>query len=902
MKCQHGDRSDPVIVPLEACTDRAVVGGKAVGLGKLLRSGFPVPPGICITTAAFREAATATEDATTVEWNRLNRKPDREQPAWLEEKRRRIQCWRFPDPLAKALHTELDKLEQRLGGRGYILWAVRSSATSEDGSNASFAGMYETTLGVIRARLEEAVLNCWASLWKSTAWGYSLHVGNGMSAPEMAVIVQPLLDPFTAGVAYSRNPVTGREDVVAINAVFGLAEPLVSGQASPDSVLVQLSSLSEAGRVLERKTEKKHKRRHILSVGGKARLVDEALPDGLRNTPTLSDSEAKDLARLVRKIENVFRSPVDIEWALDDKGWWILQARPVPPIWLEGSVTDHLCCWSRANFKETLPELPSPLALSYLREFMEHAILRQYREIGCHIPPGLSAVRILHGRPYINVTLFQMFAVQLGSDPDLVVEQMGGEVRPVGGLTRRLSIGKLFWAGLRLEWRVWRAKRLSSGRFAELRQLGEAQFQEIVAFCGPQELLGRLKSLSQPVYHGDLTFAIVSGVAQALYVLGMLLKNRIHGEWRSLLNAATQGLGGIISANQILWLVKLAEKAQGEHAIRECFLGDPWEPKNVLSKLAGTRFLLGLEAFLKEYGHRAIGESDVMSPRFAEMPDYLLGIIRSHLKAGTMCSHEEIVSEQETARRIALEEIRKILGWRLHEWLWFRWWHRNLAQYLELREANRHQLMYYAAGVRHLLLLMGRKLADQGRLGAAEDVFFLTQEELESVLTHPEQNWVERVRLRREERAQNAQETAPDMVCGPWPFERDGTSVEGEKEEGELRGQLKGITISAGYTEGPVRVIRSASEVERVRSGDILVMPVIDPGWAPLLGLAAGLIVEMGGTLSHGAIIAREYGLPALVNVKGATGHFTDGEWVAIDATRGVIRRLEGTSEHSGRG
>lgn len=858
--------SDPYVIPLAACSERSLVGGKAAGLGRLIGAGYRVPPGLCLTTAAYREAlrAAGAEPGAPPESPMIP----------------------LPPTILQALDRAMDRLEEeaRAAGVDPRLWAVRSSATEEDGEGATFGGLFRTLLAVPRPRLAEAIARCWASLCSPEVQAYRARRPPARHPPAMAVVIQPLLAPRAAGVAYSRDPLTGAPRVAVVNAVRGLAEPLVAGLVTPEQALLT----EEGGRVTL--AEREPGRQGFVRLATAEGLIDRPLAPEERSGPALTDEEAIALARLAWDVERTLGRPADIEWALDPRGLWLLQARGIPALKAgRGGPT----LWSRANFKETLPELPSPLALSFLDSFMEHAILRHYREAGCEVPEGRPSVQVVHGRPYINVTLFQDIVGQLRGDPSLVTEQMGGEAGPLPA-ARPLPWPRLVRAHLVLGAKVLAAARRAPAWFAELRRMGEEEVRLATtgtdAAIGEAALLDRIERLHRRVLEGDLTFGIVGGVSRDLYLLGLVLSRRLPDGWRPLLNAATRGLGTIISAQQILGLADLARVARDEPAARRFFLEGRWEPAAYRSRLAGTKFLEGFDRYLADYGHRAIGESDIMMPRFAEMPDYLLGVVRGHLEAGIGPTEADRRERQEAARREALDRIRRAFGRRRHEWLWFRWWYRSLCRYLSLREANRHHQMYYQACSRRVLLTLGARLVQAGRLGSAEDLFFLTAEEIRALVLGraPERGgtWRGLVAARRAEREAHAARPAPDTLAR----RPDRSAAPSASPPGDEC--LTGLPISSGTAEGPIRLVATPEDARRVRPGDILLVPVIDPGLAPLLGLAAGLIADMGGTLSHGAIIAREYGLPAVANVAGATGRLKDGERVRVDADRGLVTRL----------
>jgi pyruvate,water dikinase len=841
------------IIPLKDCADPALVGGKAAGLGALIRHGVRVPSGFCLTTEAYHAALRAAAFDERRHWAELLRAEGPERDRLLDDCRARLASLALPPSVPDAVRAELDRLAQEAGARD-ARWAVRSSATDEDAAGATFAGVYRTDLGVTRERIIEAIVDCWVSLWTATSLSYHQRM-NRRGAPAMAVVVQPLLAPHAAGVAYSRHPVTGQADLVVINAVPGLAEALVNGQAIPDQLEVR--------------------------TGGEPQIVARRPADARRPQPALSDGDALMLAEQVRTIERTLGHPVDVEWAIERGAIWFLQARAIPA---RDGLTEQVCVWSRANFKETLPELPSPLGLCFLRDFMEQAILRHYRTLGCAMPPGLSSVRIVRGRPYINVSLFQSFMAQLGGQPESITDQMGGQSHPLPVRPPRLPLRTLLRAGLWMEWQMRRAARTAPRWFAEIKRLADEQSGESLAALAPAELLARLDRLGQRLYANDLTFATVGGVSQGLYVLHLLLTRRLGPDARALLNASLQGRSQAVSAQQILRLVELADAARREAAARSFLTAEPWQPERFRERLAGTTFLHAFDGYLADYGHRAVGESDVASPRFAETPSYLLGIVRAHLQAPAATSIAEIRREQEATRDEALRRIRAACGWRVHERLVFRWWHKRLARYLALREANRHALMHFCAATRRLFLAIGERLTAGGALQAAGDIFFLTSDEVREIVRGGGRDWNAVADARRAERARNALVEMPDTLIGA------GLSVTDATASGAT-GVLRGLPISPGYAEGPARLVRSPEDRAGVRPGDILIVPAIDPGMAPLFGLAAGLVAEIGGTLSHGAIIAREYGLPAVANVTGIMRLVRDGERIAVDADRGVIAR-----------
>jgi pyruvate,water dikinase len=356
-------------------------------------------------------------------------------------------------------------------------------------------------------------------------------------------------------------------------------------------------------------------------------------------------------------------------------------------------------------------------------------------------------------------------------------------------------------------------------------------------------------------------------------------------DWRSLLNAALQGQGTVISAQQIIRLAELVEMARADETVSRELLPEGSSYSSFRQTIRGRPFLAAFDRYLEDYGHRGLGESDVMSPRFADQPEVLLAVVTVQLR-GPAETPADIAERQRSIREKALATIRARCGWRLDRWVIFQWWYWRLCRFYALREANRHHLMYYSTAARNLLLRLGERLVEQEVLTARDDVFFLTLEERMELSSGISKDWAALVQARRVERECWIKVQVPDTI-------RDWEEVTKGHQESVPSGRggvWRGIPISLGSITGPVRVVRSVEDWPKVNKGDILVVPVIDPGMAPLFGIAGGLVVEMGGTLSHGAIIAREYGLPAVANVGKVTEQLRDGVRIRLDAGAGEIR------------
>ncbi len=865
--------SPPLILHLDACTDRFLTGGKAAGLARLIAEGFPVPPGICLTVEAYRLFLREQGMDAEALWSQVRDVEGAARASVLEDCRKRIQQGHLSNDCAFEVMRHLDTLRRPADQ----CWAVRSSATNEDNTRASFAGLYHTALGVAGNQMATNIQTVWASLWDERVVSYYERVGWSDRPPAMAVVIQPVLDARAAGVLYTIHPVTGRQDQAVANVVAGLAARLVDGTMTPDQFTVQWDASTSRACVRERVIAQKD---HATRLGGAGVLEQEIAPSE-RERPSVTDDELEALVQLGKRVEAALHHPVDIEWAMDGQGLWLLQARPVTVVSTPAPPVQVVCEWSRTNFKETMPDVPSPLGISFLEQFMDLFLMGPYRRLGCQIPRGMSSVRIYRGRPYLNVSLMHALIEQLRGDTSTLAEHMGGHTvsRPL--LIKQLSPGALLRAGVLVAWWIRQASRQSARWFADMEQMGLENDHEAVQALTLVQVRERIQALNEEFLRREMTFGIAGGVTQCLQALGFLLPRWLGEDWRGLLNAALQGQAQAISAQQIVRLAELVEVARHDESVRCVFESAEWDGRVAGQRLRGTRFYDLFEQYLLDYGHRGLGESDIMSPRFADQPEIVLDVLRHQITALTAHSPADIAARQRRIREQGCAEIRARCGWL--RWMVFSWWYRRLCRFYALREANRHHLMHYAGATRRLLLRAGALLTEQGLLDQAEDVFFIRVEEQSPLLSLEARDWRGLVASRRQARGRDLQMVAPDQLI-------DGAE-EGSAELAPEAAGWRGVPISAGLAKGPARIIRTVEDWKKVVPGDILVAPVIDPGMAPLFGVAAGLVVEMGGTLSHGAIIAREYGLPAVANIPGLTIQLRDGEIVEIDAAAGAVRR-----------
>ena len=478
-----------------------------MGLARLLAGGFPVLSGFCVTAAAYDHALRAPGFSPAEQWKAALLSSGVERQRILSHCHTIIRNRDIAELTAQIVE-QVRRLDLPLHG----LWAVRSSATNEDGAHASFAGVYRTRLGIPLEEMGLAVKDLWLSVWDERVLNYHATLGLSGTAPAMAVVIQPLLEARAAGVAYSIHPFTGRATQVAINAVAGLAAAFVDGRATPDQYVVEMAENSQSILIRERTITGQTQALRVTGQG----LCEVPLSDDAVGRATLSDDQLFELARAAKQIEEIFGHPADLEWLYDDRGLWLLQARPISGPTRSLQLTNDDCEWSRTNFKETMPELPSPLGLSFLELFMERHIIAPYRRLGCRIPEGISSVRTFQGRPYINMTLFYSLVAQLRGDPSLLVEQMGGE-----NVARVPEVNPLGWfafarAGIMMMAEMRKAVHYGPAWFADMKAMVAEHRTDRLRTVSGEDLVLRLDAIGQWLDDHELTFGIAGGVSQCL--------------------------------------------------------------------------------------------------------------------------------------------------------------------------------------------------------------------------------------------------------------------------------------------------------------------------------------------------------------------------------------------------
>lgn len=853
-------------------TRTEAVGGKGAHLGALSRiEGVLVPDGFCVTTDAFRQIMdlTPSVDDRIEQLSRLD-PDDREAVRTLSaEIRRAIEETAVPDALAAEVTGALGRL-----GAGAAC-AVRSSATAEDLPTASFAGQQDTYLNIVGpAAVLRHISRCWASLFTERAVIYRRRGGIDHRTVHMAVVVQRMVLPDASGILFTADPVTGNRRTATVDAGFGLGEALVSGLVNPDVFTVR------DGEVVARSIAAKQRAVHALPGGG-TREVE--LDPHQRERPALTDEQAVRLVELGRRIEAHFASPQDIEWCLADGGFQIVQSRPITtlfPIPEAGDQEEHI--YVSVGHQQMMTDPMKPLGYSMWQltamVAMHEAGGRLFVDVTQRLAAPESRAALLDimgkGDPLVRDALETVIDRQglplPPSDASPAAPQVPGDAVPDGPdpaiVPELIERSRTSLAALERDIAT---------------KSGPALFDFLLeAFEEHRRVLG-----------DPLNFrAIMAGMDATWWLNEKLL------EWLGEKNAAdtlTLSAPDNITSEMGLELLDVADVVRPRPEV-VAFLRDAESVDDAafLDELAkvegGAAARDAIEVYLGRYGMRCVGEIDITRPRWSERPTTLAPVILDNVRnfgPGAAARRFEegrqkaLRKEQDVLTRLrALPDgDRKAAGTkRMID---------RVRAFIGYREYPKYDIVSRYFAYKRALMAEAGRLVRAGVLPEREDAFYLTFQELRDVVRSGEADG--RLIERRKEAFRSYRTLTPPRV-----LTSDGEALTGAYRRDDVPdGALAGLPVSAGTVEGRARVVLDIADAD-LEAGDILVTTFTDPSWSPLFVGIAGLVTEVGGLMTHGAVIAREYGLPAVVGVEGATRLIEDGQRIRVHGTDGYIELL----------
>ena len=862
-----------------------VVGGKALNLGIMSSGGLPVPGGFCVTTEAYRLVVADRLDDLM---GKLAEATDSDAvAAAAEEARRRVLAVEPPH----ELRSEIAEHYRALGDDEPV--AVRSSATAEDLAYASFAGQQDTYLNVIgSAALLDAVRRCWASLWTDRAVSYRNANGIDHRSVTLAVVVQHMIEAAAAGVMFTANPVTGSRNETVIDASPGLGEAVVSGAVNPDHFVV--SSIDHSI-VMSRLGDK---RIMITSVPGGG-TVHHELPDR-SSEASLDDRQLRQLVDLGQRVQQLYGAPQDTEWALDSAGkFWLTQARPITTLYpLAHTHRPGLRVLMCLSLAQGLTRPITPMGTAAIR------LIGTSVATAIKMPPaeplaGPSALHAVGQRIYLDVT--SVLRNRLGRRVMIaafgVMEARASAVlkklaeRPEFSLidSRDHSVERhIIGALIRNRVPVRVARGLANPEWA-YRGIAttERQLRRALTLPANATASQRLDFVEQRLGEVFLlmprTFAYAVGGLLMLAASRRLLRDVAQPNE---LQEVLRGLPHNITTEMDLQLWELTEEIRNDEESRRAFsdLAVPDLLQRYRERALPPVAQRGLQGFLRRFGHRAVAEIDLGMPRWSDDPSHLLGVISNYLrlatddldpvtqfKAGEVKAESMIITL--TSRAAEHSRLRaRLAGWTL----------RRVRQLVGLREAPKFLLVTALGAMRDHLKAVGIELTSNGVIDQVDDVFFLdladarlglAGEDLRTLVAERREAYQQELKRRHIPRLLLSDGTEPEAVA-----------IETAQEDGFLAGS----PASTGMVTGRARVVLDPVGAH-LEPGEILVAPSTDPGWTPLFLTAGGLVMEMGGSNSHGAVVAREYGIPAVVGVPDATHKIQTGQLITVDGAAGLV-------------
>ncbi|MFJ1708377.1 rifamycin-inactivating phosphotransferase [Kitasatospora sp. NPDC088346] len=849
-------------------TQVAVVGGKGAQLGGLRRiEGVRVPDGFCVTTHAFRRivALAPSLDALIDRLSRVD-PDDRAATGTISgEIRRTIEAVAVPDDLAAAITGALARLGERAA------CAVRSSATAEDLPTASFAGQQDSYLNVVGpAAVLRHVSRCWASLFTERAVTYRRRNGIDHRTVRMAVVVQRMVLPDASGVLFTADPVTGDRTVATVDAGLGLGEALVSGLVNPDVHTVR------HGEVVARTIAAKQRAVRARPGGGVHEVDVEPWRQG---QPALTEEQVLRLVRIGRRIEAHFGRPQDIEWCLVDDDFRIVQSRPITalfPVPEAGDGENHVYVSVGHGQMMTDPMRPLGLSMWQLTAMvpMHEAGGRLFVDVTRRLasPAGRAGLLDVMGRndPLIRDALETVLDRDgfVPALPDAGPAGAGDTSGPDD--TDPAVVAEL----------VERSRASVAALERDIRtKAGPALFDFLLeAFEEHRRVLGDPLNLR----------AIMAGMEATWW-----LNDRLE-EWLGERNAAdtlTLSAPGNITSEMGLALLDVADVIRPRPEVVAFLQGV--EDEGFLDELAelpgGTEARDALEAYLDRYGMRCVGEIDITRPRWRERPDTLVPVILDNVRNfGPGAAERRFEQGRERAwqkEQDVLSRLRALPDGERKAGETKRMIDRVRA-FIGYREYPKYGIVSRYFVYRRALLEEAGRLVRAGVIPEREDVFYLTFQELHDVVrTHRVDEGLVR---RRKDAFRSYHALTPPRV-----LTSDGEAVTGSYRRTDVpAGALAGLPVSAGTVEGRARVVLDLAEAD-LEAGDILVTRFTDPSWSPLFVAVAGLVTEVGGLMTHGAVIAREYGLPAVVGVEQATRLIRDGQRIRVHGTDGYVEILD---------
>ncbi|WP_088225161.1 PEP/pyruvate-binding domain-containing protein [Desulfosporosinus sp. FKB] len=863
-------------------------GGKGWNLGRLAKYGFKIPMGGALITRAYAEFIKHNRLEDRVknisESVTLGNIEEPENQDKLSQLREKIKGGSIPQLIIEELRTMLDSL-----GILERPMAVRSSASAEDSAQASFAGIHESFLNVRGwNNILESIKGCYASLWSNQAIAYRRKLRISDDEVVTGVVVMEMVDAQAAGVGFTCDPQTGRRDILVINANFGLGESVVAGTVEPDTYYLEANPAYAVPQLIERKTGRKEGAT-CLKDGGGTQFVPTAEYFTRRVLP---DEKIEKLGLLLLRVFEAlghFDQHQDVEWVFDGRDFVLVQARPVTslPRKTFDALKNQADIWSNGNYRDAMPMVLSPLNRRSAINTIDKILKFNFTETGYPLPEGLQFSRFFNGRLYCNLSALQwaMFDA-MGALPRDFNAGWGGhqpeielkDPKPFEGIIGKKRIERGIKYNDLVNEATKNAGTIHARVMGSINDLTKDGFRHLSdkRFIQLHNDLGKISQ----GFAGEFTF--LSGAASMAIgrLINILMEYFAYGTPMIINGLMVGGTADITSADHGYKLVELAEIARQDHDAVQFLTGPAFDPTGWEEQLSErSPFKQAFREFLKEYGHRAVYELDIINPRWKEDPSYLMDIIRSTINTADLA---KLKAKQKEKFEQAWWEIEKTVPSNMHSSI--KELIRGAQEGAAVREKTKSVMAVLMEAYRMIAQEIGSRFCERDIIEKQSDIYFCTWPELITILDGEWEGDGLRALVAERKIFMSEMEAIapPDIIMGDTPK----YSEPAARSSGNF---LAGVPVAAGRASGTARLIRHPDEGSRLQPGDVMVAPSTDPGWTPLFLKASAVIMETGGFLSHGAIVAREYGIPAVVNIPGVMQVIKEGWKVDVDGDEGKI-------------
>jgi phosphohistidine swiveling domain-containing protein len=900
----------PLVLPFSAISkhDLPIVGGKGANLGEMTQAGFPVPPGFCVTTAAFEQFITTSEQSEKLYISlariELN---DLEGARQIGQKiRDDLRSIPVPDAVKEAVLTAWQAQGPEKA------YAVRSSATAEDLPDASFAGQQDTYLNV---RGEEALItavrDCWISLFTDRAILYRIQNGFDHRQVSLSVVVQQMVMPEISGIMFTADPISGARSITSIDASYGLGEALVAGLVTADLYKVDRRTYT----ITDVQVADKQLAILPLAEGG---TIEKPVTGSARTAQVLSDSQAIILAEIGDRIAKHYGQPQDIEWALTNGKFYILQSRPITSLFPipekafeTAEKTGELqVMFSFASVQGVMGPI-TPLGQDTGKtlfasggRLFDFNIDRQQQNV---VWSGAD-------RLWINITALMRHPIGrkvwlalfpwIDAEAASVLQALQNDPRfkPEPGWFKLKTIRRLSLFYVPLAKRVAAFMRHPDEQAAQSRRETERHIAKVRAqaenahtltdrltlFYGSEGVIPQVFSNLAP----RLLPPIVSGM-MSLNIVRKLTEGLPPDSPNYLI--LTRGLPHNVTTEMDLTLWQTAQTIRQDEAATAVFEQQP-AAELAASYLAGSlppAAQTAVSQFMAQYGMRGLGEIDIGQPRWRENPTHIMQVLQSYLQIEDPNLAPDTIfargaAEAEAAINPMITAVRHTPGGILKAKLMAFFIHR-VRMLAGSREAPKFMAIRMMSMAREALLDSGQELTAAGIIKQPDDLFYLTIDELNALAAGKNRDWQAIVEARRERHTREQdRKLIPRLLFSDGQAFYEGV---GEKTAVVDDNAISGSPVSPGIVEGIAHIVFNPHD-SKLEPGEILVCPGTDPAWTPLFLAAGGLITEVGGLMTHGSVVAREYGIPAVVGVNKATSLIQSGQKIRVDGSRGLITLL----------